>query len=127
MVAVVSGNSQNSNLVNPDLVEENPISVQPGGHSNEVVVDQTTTSSLIINQSADFEFKLKEIDSAIQLFEEDNPATPRNSMVIIDKNSNGKIIGEDEAELNFQTEDVGRIEENQSREDLNTNPQSHRN
>ena len=62
------------------------------------MVDHVPDLSLIPNQSTNFEFQLKEIDSKIQKFDNDKNPKPKNQVISIMVPS-GDSIGEDNGNL----------------------------
>nr|POF18797.1 hypothetical protein CFP56_51645 [Quercus suber] len=87
-------NHQVSNLVSSDLVEDFPHGAHIGVNSKFDLVDHVLDLSLIPNQSTNFEFQLKEIDSKIQKFDNDKNPKPENQVISIMVPS-GDFIGED--------------------------------
>ena len=91
-------NHQVSNLVSSDLVEDFLHGAHIGVNSNFDLVDHVLDLSLIPNQSTNFEFQLKEIDSEIQKFDNDKNPKPENQVISIMVPS-GDSIREDNGNL----------------------------
>ena len=91
-------NHQVSNLVSSDLVEDFYHSAHTRLNSKFDLVDHVPDLSLIPNQSTNFEFQLKEIDSKIQKFDNDKNLKPKNQVISIMVPS-GDSIGEDNGNL----------------------------
>ena len=91
-------NHQVSNLVSSDLVEDFPHGAHIGVNSKFDLVDHVLDLSLIPNQSTNFEFQLKEIDSKIQKFDNNKNPKPENQVISIMVPS-GDSIGEDNGNL----------------------------
>ena len=76
-------NHQVSNLVSSDLVEDFLLGAHTGVNSKFDLVDPVPDLSLIPNQSTNFEFQLKEVDSEIQKFDNDKNPKPENKVISI--------------------------------------------
>lgn len=94
-------NHQVSNLVSSDLVEDFPRGAHTRVNSKFDLVDLVPDFSIIPNQSTNFEFQLKEIDSEIQKFDNNKNPKPENQMISIIVPS-GDFIGEDNGNLENQ-------------------------